>query len=315
MVSVKYFHKFLLGGYYIMLYEDVVEKWLEEKSYAVRTSSIKNYYYAAKKTITPVFGSMECSAIIQKDIQNFIYQTSKNYRRCTIQNMTKVLSQSFQWAVKNGIITSSPFVDIIIPKDRELREICVFTEEEIHLLLNSDNGHKRDMILLSYHTGMRVGEVLALKWSDIDFTHGFLTIRRTLSGYYHGKAEFAEPKTKKSIRRIELDIVTLNMLTFRKNKAFGDFVFCKRDGSPYSRQCIRLNKLCLGVGIAPRGFHTLRHTHASVLLAHEVHPKIVQERLGHSNIAMTLDTYSHLIPSMQKAAVDVFNQIGAQSNK
>ena len=131
---------------------------------------------------------------------------------------------------------------------------------------------------------------------------------RTLSGYVNGQPEVTEPKTKRSKKRIDLDDLTIQMLTERYTKK-EEYVFSNKDGTMYSRQAIKLPKICENAGIKPRSFHTLRHTHATVLLAAGIHPKIIQERLGHSNISTTLDIYSHLVAGMQQAAVDVFNEI------
>ena len=162
--------------------------------------------------------------------------------------------------------------------------------------------------MLAYRTGMRIGEILVLKWEDVNFDERFLTVKRTLSGYSSGKPEIIAPKTKKSKRRIDLDIATINMLLNRYNKK-EEYVFCKKNGEIYSRQAINLPRMCRDIGIEPRSFHAIRHTHATILLSANIHPKIVQERLGHSKISTTLDTYSHLIPGMQKVAVDVFNKL------
>lgn len=164
------------------------------------------------------------------------------------------------------------------------------------------------MIILGYRTGMRIGEILSLKWEDINFDEKFLTVKRTLSLYNNGIPEISEPKTKKSKRRIDLDDITIKMLIDRYREKNG-YVFCKKNGEIYSRQAINLPRMCRNVGIKPRGFHSLRHTHATILLSANIHPKIVQERLGHSKISTTLDTYSHLISGMQQVAVDVFNKI------
>jgi integrase len=87
------------------------------------------------------------------------------------------------------------------------------------------------------------------------------------------------------------------------------YIFSKKDGSIYSRQSINLPQICRNIGIEPRSFHALRHTHATILLSAGVHPKVVQERLGHAKISTTLDTYSHLVPGMQQAAINVFDKI------
>jgi integrase len=293
-----------------MIYNELLYLWICEKALEIRTSTKKNYEYTINNQISPYMGSDDIRSITKRKIQDFINNASKKYKYETVSNMSKVISQSFSWASENEYITDSPYKGIKIPKDKCIKEIKVFTVNEINLLLSSKvSQHKKDMILLSYRTGMRIGEILALKWEDINMEQDFLTVRRTLSNYINGKPEFAEPKTRSSRRRIDLDLITLNMLKNRKNLDSRDFVFCKKDGSVYSRQSMRLDKLCTFINIKPRSFHALRHTHASILLSHGVHPKIVQERLGHAKISMTLDTYSHLIPGMQRVVVDIFNNI------
>lgn len=156
---------------------------------------------------------------------------------------------------------------------------------------------------------MRIGEILALKWEDINFDQNFLTVKRTLSSYNNGQSEICEPKTKCSRRRIDLDNVSMEILkNIDKN---GEYVFCKKDGSILSRQCIyqSFKRMCKAADVPYHSFHSLRHTHASILLSANVHPKIVQERLGHAKISTTLDTYSHLIPGIQQVAVKIFNDI------
>lgn len=157
---------------------------------------------------------------------------------------------------------------------------------------------------------MRVGEILALKLEDINFEQNFLMVRRTLSSYDNGIPEICEPKTKASRRRIDLDNVSMEIFR-RIHKQNHEYVFCKQDGTILSRQCIQqsFKRMCNAANVSYRSFHSLRHTHASMLLANGVHPKIVQERLGHARISTTLDTYSHLIPGMQREAVKVFNKL------
>jgi Site-specific recombinase XerD len=291
-----------------MLYKDVLYKWVEVKRIEIRKSSIQNYLQCIRNWIVPVLGNTPIENITKEDLQKFIINFAANHKRNTIINISKPLSGSFKWAEENKIICVNPWKNIKIPQDFSEREICVFSQEEIRSILASVSGYKKDIILLGYRTGMRIGEILTLKWEDVNFAEEFLTIRRTLSGYGESGLEITIPKTKRSRRRIELDRITLEMLKNRYNKK-EMYVFSKEDGSIYSRQCINLPKICSNDGIKPRSFHTLRHTHATILLSAGVHAKIVQERLGHAKISTTLDTYSHLVPGMQKAAVDIFNNI------
>jgi len=295
-----------------MLYSIVLAEWMEQKELEIRKNTRKNYFYTINNKLLPEFGDLDIKNITKKSIQNFLNLHSKKHRRETVVNITKVLKQSLDYALDCGYIRENPYRNIKIKKDKYLKEVNMFTEEEVQNILNScQHTNIKDIIILAYRTGMRIGEILALKWEDIDFELNFLTIKRTLSGYVDGVPEINLPKTKTSRRRIDLDIVTMDMLTRKFNIRIGEFVFCKEDGSIYSRQYVAqtLKSICKIANVEFKCFQTFRHTHASILLANGVHPKIVQERLGHYNISITLDTYSHLIPSMQGAAVDVFNQI------
>lgn len=293
-----------------MIYSELLALWIKEKKLEVRGSTIQNYCYCIKNWITPTLGNVCVSDITKGMLQEFINEFAKTHKRNTVINISKPLSGSLKWAEENEYIKKSPWGGIKIPQDFSEKEIEVFTQEEIEKILKAKGYQqaKKDMIILGYRTGMRIGEILALKWEDINFSEEFLMVRRTLSGYKNNQPEITVPKTKKSRRRIDLDKKTLDMLQSRYCER-GGYVFSKNDGTIYSRQAMNLPRMCRNVGIEPRSFHALRHTHATILLVSGVHPKIVQERLGHAKISTTLDTYSHLVPGMQQVAVDVFNQI------
>ena len=294
-----------------MIYAEILDLWIEEKHLEIRNSSYNNYMYTIKNRVKPEFGEFDVTEITRKDIQDYIIRMSKEYKQETVINITKVLSQSFKYAVENNYITINPYNNIKIPRDIDYKEIKIFKKEEVARILSAEGFSQRnkDIVNIAYRTGMRLGEILALKWEDIDFKHKFITIRRTISGYGNGKIEILEPKTKRSRRRIDIDNTSIKILSNTERKS--EFIFCKEDGTIPSRQCITnsFRRMCKAAKVPYRSFHSLRHTHASILLSENVHPKIVQERLGHKRISTTLDIYSHLIPSMQKVATKVFNEI------
>lgn len=294
-----------------MLYSQILYLWIKEKKLEVRNSSYKNYMYTIENKVIPVFGNYEIDQITRKMIQDFIIKQSENSRQETVINITKVLSQSFKYAVDNNYIKESPYRSIKVPKDQCIKELKVFKPEEIEKILSLEkySAQKKNIINIAYRTGMRIGEILSLKWEDINLEGKFLTVRRTLSSYNNGIPEICDTKTKSSRRRIDLDEESIKILQSIEVK--GEFVFCKNDGSILSRQSIyqSFKRMCKAAGVPYHSFHTLRHTHASILLSQNVHPKIVQERLGHAKISTTMDIYSHLIPGMQKVAVDVFNHL------
>ncbi len=293
----------------MMLYKDVLYKWIEIKKLEIRKSSVCNYLQCINNWIVPRLGNDPVDDITKNDLQQFVIDFATTHKQNTVINLTKPISGSFGWAEENGYIAVSPWKNIKIPQDFAEKEINVFTHDEVQKILKASSGYKKDIIMIAYRTGMRIGEILSLKWEDVNFNEGFLSVRRTLSGYGDSNLiEITVPKTKGSRRRIELDKVTMEMLENRKIEDEG-YIFRKQNGEIYSRQSINLPQICKEVGIEPRSFHTLRHTHATVLLSAGVHPKIVQERLGHAKVSTTLDTYSHMIPGMQKAAINVLNNI------
>lgn len=293
-----------------MIYLEILKLWIKYKEPEIRNSTRKIYAYAISKWINPKLGHIPISDLNRNMIQEYIIDLSRIYRRETVINITKVLSQSFKFAVRNNYITDNPYTDIKIPQDREYREIQVFGLDEINKILSVKGfSLQKKMVNLAFRTGMRIGEILALKWTDINIEYGFLTVRRTLSSYTNGKAEICPPKTRFGARRIDLDIRSLEMLN--NMERVGEFVFCKSDKTIFSRQYINqaFRRMCKNAGVPYRCFHTLRHTHATFLLAAKVYPNVVQTRLGHAKESTTQDIYGHVFPGMQSEAVSVFNQI------
>jgi len=159
-------------------------------------------------------------------------------------------------------------------------------------------------------TGMRLGEILGLQWSDVDFKGRAIIVRNTLIEV-NGELMLPEPKTPKSRRRVDLPQFVVDALTkhraqsVREGFAKEPWVFCNSTGGPLRRTHFHVNhfKPLLDKADLPAiRFHDLRHTSATLLLAAGVHPKMVQERLGHSQIGITFDTYSHVVPTLQLEA-------------
>jgi integrase len=163
---------------------------------------------------------------------------------------------------------------------------------------------------------MRRGELLGLKWQDIDLLQEELSVRRTLSRGRKSQLVVGTPKTKSSVRSIALPssavalLVRLRDEQNKKRQVAGDawhddgFVFSNDLGQSIHPNFVarQFDKLIAAAGVPRIRFHDLRHTNATLLLAADIHPKIVQERLGHSTISMTLDLYSHAAPHMQRQA-------------
>lgn len=295
-----------------MKYETVLKMWIKEKKLHVRNSTYKNYLSLIDSHISNYFKDIDVENITIDGIKQFIFKKISEIDSSSCLNLQKVLKQSLEYAVENDFISETPYRKIKLPK-QTTKEVEIFKKEEIEKILNTKNIYTKyaNIVDIAYRTGMRIGEIMALKWQDINFENNFLTVRHTYSKYDNGVPVIEEAKSKSSKRRIDLDSQCMKIFQEIKHTHTSDFVFCNKSGTMLSYTAITRNfrKMCEEANVPYRSFHTLRHTHASILLSNGVHPKIVQERLGHSKISITLDTYSHLVPTMQQVVVELFNQL------
>jgi integrase len=200
----------------------------------------------------------------------------------------------------------------------------VWTPEETDTFLIATRQHPaRALYMLALTTGMRQGELLGLKWGDVDLNAGTLAVRRSLQRQREAGLVFEEPKTARSRRSIRLSQRAIEALrthrdrqTFERSGAGGewiahDLVFCDATGKPLdpSYQTAIFKKAVEAAGIPAIRFHDMRHTAATMLLSRGVHVKVVSDMLGHATIVLTLDTYSHVIPAMQGDAAAVMDAL------
>lgn len=177
------------------------------------------------------------------------------------------------------------------------------------------------LCMTAFHTGMRRGELLGLRWRDVDLDLATISVNRSLHCLRNGNLVFSEPKTPKARRLIAM---TPSLATeLRRYQATQeaqrllltapltdeDLVFAHPDGTPINPNTVSpaFRKVANRAGLTLR-LHDLRHSHATLMLKAGVHPKIVSERLGHATVALTLDTYSHVLPGLQEAAARAFDE-------
>lgn len=293
-----------------LLFYDVMEEWLTFHALCITESTLYNY----RKVISCLkddIGSVRLKEITQTYLQDFFLNCSnRGLATNTIINFSKVIKQSLDYATEKGYIKKCPYANIKIPKKTK-SDITPFTVLEVEKLLQSNMPlWVRDGIQIAFRTGMRKGEIYALQISDVNFDKKFLTVRHNQTLNAQGNIILGEPKTKTSKRRIDFDDVTFRILSRRCQNNDTGFIF-SRNGEmliPYNISNI-IKRKCIDSGIIPRRFHDLRHAHATYLFINNVHPKVVQERLGHANISITLDTYSHLIPGLQQTAVQAIEKL------
>jgi integrase len=292
-----------------ILYKDVLDQWWAIRRLSLSPSTILSHNRIMNKDVLPTFGDLNILDITQDMLTGFFEVLKK--RKTDIKNEHTILRQSFEYAEKVGIVVINPMAMIKLHRERN-RPVYIFAPGEVQLLI--DNAHPAwfaDMIEIGYRTGMRRGEILALQWRDIDFAGKRLMVNQSLSGISAREIYIRPPKSATSKRVISLDNRVLAVLSRLRCTAKFDWVFTRPGGllQPPTNISGYMRKTCLAAGIPRRNFHALRHTHASILLGMGVHPKVVQERLGHASLIMTLNVYGHLLPAMQDSAVDALNSL------
>lgn len=299
--------------------------WLENTHRRrVRPRTYERYREAINLHIIPAIGDHQLQKLTAQHIQAFYTAKEKEgLAPATIRYYHSVLHNAFTLAVKWGLIARN-ICDLTSPPRRERHEMHTLSFEQAQRFLDTLAGHKWEALFeLALATGLRRGEILALKWQDIDFDAGTLQVRRILSrvptqseNRQHVYVE-AEPKTHMSRRSVVIASFALEALEkHRANQAEEkqkagqhwqnyDYVFCTSTGTHLNPNYIVdvFKKLLQRAGLPNLRFHDLRHSAATLLFKMKTHPKIVQELLGYSNISITLDIYSHTLPGMQEDAI------------
>lgn len=272
--------------------------------------------------VRPVIGRKVLSKIKPLDIQAVYSQMlEKELSARTVRFAHAILSSALKQAVKWQILAVNPAAMVDLPQNHR-KEMKALSPSEANRFLEIAKADKWFVIFsLAITTGMRPEEYLGLHWKDIDFKNGTATVQRALVWKRKGGGwSLQEPKTSLSRRTIPLPISVLHELSGHRKKQLeerlrlgqayqnNDFVFATEIGTPISPSNLtrrHYKPILKKAGLSEKiRIYDLRHTCATLLLSNSISPKVIAERLGHSSIVLTLDTYSHVLPSMQKDATD-----------
>ena len=296
---------------------EYLDVWLKGSVYgSVRQSTYDRDTNLVNNHIKPVLGSLKLKKLNSAHVQNFYRnRLDTGLSASTVRKIHDILRRGLAEAV-DWHLTQRNVADVVKPPRPVPKEIVALSTDETRRLLDAAAEDRLEALyVLAVHTGMRQGEMLALRWQDVDIENAVLSVRRTLTRR-GGKVAFGEPKTKKSRRSIRLTPQAVDALRahlerqLRDMEILGDhyqdqgLIFTTDTGAPINPSNLRqrsFTPLLKRVGLPHMRFHDLRHTCATLLLSRGVHPKFVQELLGHATIAITLDTYSHVMPSMGDA--------------
>ena len=315
------------GGYVAKAKETVAEfmqHWL--KTYAASNTTPRTqqgYRGNVSRYIAPAIGNIPLQSLRPQHIQGMYGDMlDRDLSARTVLHVHRVLRQALSHAVKWGLIVRNPADAATAPRP-ERAEMEMWGVETIHRFLEAAVASPFYKIYhLDVLTGLRRSELLGLHWDNIDLDAGSLMVVKTLQRIYGRGLVEGQPKTAKSRRSIALSSTAVTVLRsvrvtqLEQRMAVGPvwndtgYAFTQPDGRPIDPDAVThdFQSVVRRAELPHLTFHGLRHAHATLMLTAGVHPKIVSERLGHSNISITMDIYSHVMPGMQEAAAQAVDE-------
>ena len=325
----------LEGGTFVKPSRLTVAQFLEEwlQSYVATNAAPKTrerYEEIVRLHLIPALGSFPLLTLQPQHIQKYYAKALESGRRdgrgglsaLTVHKHHRVLYEALRCGVRHGIIIRNVAEAVDPPRSHSKKSMMLGANDVRLILDGAERTPYHALLFTSAYTGLRRGELLGLRWCDIDLELATLSVVQTLQQLRNGDYVFGEPKSKHSRRQIALP-PSLTILLWEHRlkqehakKLLGklleptDLVFSHPNGRPFRPNSVsRAFKVVTeSVGLSNVRLHDLRHAHATIMLQQGVHPKIVQERLGHSSVSTTLDIYSHVLPGLQEAAARRFEE-------
>jgi integrase len=291
-------------------------QWLPVVQTRLRPGTWVEYRRKAEVHLIPAIGQVPLQQLTTAML-NALYQQllDRGVGPRTVQYVHATIRKALNDAVRWGLLVRNPAHHAAAPRLRR-KEMRTWTADQLRGFLKSVRSDRLSAAWqLAALTGMRRGEVLGLRWADLDLEGGWLSVRQTLV-VVDNHPQVSEPKTARGRRRVALDAQTVaalrahHKLQAAERLAAGpawqgsDLVFTRPDGAPLHPEYVRrqFDQHIQRAGLPRIHLHDLRHTHATLALQAGVHPKVVSERLGHTTVAITLDIYSHTVPALQQDA-------------
>ena len=306
------------------------EVWFTARERNIRPRTLHGYRGYVRRYVLPSLGAMRLSQLQPAHLDTLYSEMErKGLSGTTVLQMHRILSEGLKHAMRWGLVTRNVAQAVTTPKKARPEIRYLLASQLNHLLSSLKNEWFGPAVHLAAYTGMRRGELVGLRWSDIDLDRGTISVRRSMVRIGGQGFVETEPKTAKGRRLISItDAAILMLKKLRANEAErrltagpawqeNDLVFTSALGAPVDPDTLShaFSDAIKDLGLPKVRLHDLRHSHATLMLSAGVHPKIVQERLGHANIAITLDTYSHIIPGLQETAAKTFDGLMAAARR
>ena len=297
---------------------EYLERWLADSVRdTVRPTTFERYEQMVRLHIRPVLGRLKLKNLTPAHVRgHYREKLDAGLSPRTVQYVHVTLHKALKQAVMDGLIPRNA-TEAVKPPQVRREEMQPLSPEQVKVLLEAARDERLEALyVLAVTTGLRQGELLGLKWEDVDLEARTLRVRRTLATT-KGGPQLAAPKTKSSRRTVRLTQGAVNALRSHLERQLKEIdragslwrenglIFASEAGDPLDRRYVtnhRFKPLLKQAQLPLVRFHDLRHTCATLLLGRNVNPKIVSEMLGHASIAIALDTYSHVLPNMQGEA-------------
>jgi len=302
-----------------------LERWLVASVQpSVKSKTYEGYESIVRVRVVPRIGRKQLAKLTPLDLQQlYANLQAAGLSKRSVHHTHRVLHRALRQAVSWDLIPRNPCERVTPPRPGR-SEMQVLSEEQATAFLEATKDHPHHALyVLALTTGMRQGELLGLRWQDVDLDAGQLAVRQTLQWQRSRGLVFTTPKTARSRRIIILSQRAVQVLRRHRTRQLefrlslgevwqdSDLVFTNEIGGPLSpsQQTRVFQRALAAAGLPKMRFHDCRHTAATLLLSKGVHPKVVSEMLGHSTITLTLDTYSHLVPVLHQQAAATMDAV------
>jgi integrase len=290
-----------------------LDAWLKGTESTIRPRTFVSYSQIVRDHLKPALGRTPLTRLQPQHIQR-LYQELLDAGRApkTVRNVHVTLHRALEQAQRWRLVPTN-VADLVDAPRQQRAEMKALNPEQARAVLVAAHGDDLEALwTVALTTGLRQGELLALRWPDVDLDHGSLRVVASLMRLVGQEPQLVEPKSRRSRRQVELSAGAVDALHRHRASAPSiGFVFARADGRPLSVTTTwkRWQAVLLRAKVPAMPFHSARHSAATLLLSRGVHPKIVSEMLGHSTVAITLDVYSHVTPAMHREAAKVMDDL------
>lgn len=300
-----------------------LNSWLLSKVKSTRPGTVRGYESKIRVHVIPALGAVTLVKVTPQRLQSFFNEKlARGLSPQTVHHIRAILRAALGDALKWGLVARNA-AELVDPPRVPHEEIRPLAPAEAQALLDAVKGNRLEALYsVAIALGLRQGEALGLRWEDVDFDAGSLSVRQSLQRI-GGAFQFVEPKTARSRRTLALPVVAATALREHRRRQLEErlaagpmwqdhaLVFTRANGLPLhgSNVTREFQRMLERAGLRRLRFHDMRHACASLLIAQGVHPRVVMETLGHSQIGITMNLYSHVLPEAQRQAASQMDAV------